>query len=305
MKTVRVALAQVAPRLGDWNGNLRMHADAIADAARRKADVVVFPELSLTGYLLADQVPELAVAPGSPEIRKLATFSKKVDVVAGFVEEGPDHRFHNAAAYFSKGRAVHAHRKVYLPTYGMFEEGREFAAGDRIRSFDSRFGPAGILVCEDAWHPTNAWLLAHQGAQIVYVPANGPTRGARGRRGVTSVGVWSDLLTVTAEFLTSYVVFVNRVGGEDGLVFGGGSRVIDPFGKTVVALPPIEEGLAVAELDAEVVRRARTAYPLLRDDDLELVGRELARIRTLRFDLPEAPGQAPERKHRRSGSASQ
>jgi predicted amidohydrolase len=229
----------------------------------------------------------VAVALDSPAFARIAALSREVDVVLGLVEEAPGHRFYNAAAYLSKGRAVHVHRKVHLPTYGMFDEGRDFARGDRLRTFETPAGTAGILVCEDAWHPANAWLLAHQGAEVLYVPSNGPSRGARPKRGVTSVAVWTDLLKVTAQFLTSFVVYTNRVGFEDGLAFGGGSTIVDPFGRVVLALPALAEGLDVVELDAEVLRRARTAYPLLRDDDLELIGRELTRLRTLRYDLPE------------------
>lgn len=286
MKTVRVALAQISPKLGDVAANVRLHADWVARARRKRARVVVFPELSLTGYLLRDQVPEVALRLSSKEFEAITVLSREIDVVAGFVEEAPGHLYFNAAAYLSKGRVVHVHRKVHLPTYGMFDEGRDFASGDRVRRFESPFGPAGLLVCEDAWHPANAWLLAHQGSEILYVPANGPARGARLKKGVTSVGVWRDLLRVTAQFQTSYVVFVNRVGYEDGLAFGGGSTVVDPFGRVVVSLPPLDEGLDVAELDGEVLRRARTAYPLLRDEDLDLVHREIERIRTLRYDLP-------------------
>lgn len=291
MRDVRVAVAQISPKLGQLDANIRIHRDWIARARRKRAQVVVFPELSLTGYLLRDQVPEVAVRIRSAEFREIAALSLQVDLVVGFVEETAGHLYHNTAAYLSKGRVVHLHRKVHLPTYGMFDEGRDFARGDQVRRFDSPFGPAGILVCEDAWHPANAWLLAHQGSEILYVPANGPARGARPKKGVTSVGVWRDLLRVTAQFQTAFAVFANRVGYEDGLAFGGGSTIVDPFGKVILSLPPLEEGLEVAELAGEVLRRARTAYPLLRDEDLELVHREIARIRTLRYDLPPEPAE--------------
>jgi len=286
VKTLRVALAQIAPKLGQLEENLDLHARTLRHARREKADLVVFPELSLTGYLLRDQVPDVSVRAGSPWFRKIAALSRGVDVVVGFVEETAGHRYCNAAAFLSRGRLVHIHRKVYLPTYGMFDEGRDFAAGDRVRAFPTRFGPVGVLICEDLWHPMCAWLLAQQGAEILIAPSCGPTRGARSGRGITSVAVWHDLLCVTARFQTSFIVYVNRVGYEDGLSFGGGSTVADPFGRLVGSLPPIEEGLATVDLDAEVLRRARTAYPLLRDENLDLMYRELQRLRDLRYDLP-------------------
>ncbi len=288
MKTVRVGLAQIAPKLGDVEANLELHLDTVRQAAKAGAEVVLFPELSLTGYFLRDQVPDVALTTDSPAFRKLMRASRGIDVVVGFVEEAPGHRYHNAAAYLSGGGLVHVHRKVYLATYGMFEEGRDFAPGERVRRFDAPFGPAGILVCEDCWHPMCAWLLAQQGTEVLFAMSSGPSRGARPGRGITSVAVWHELFKVTAQFETAFVVYVNRVGYEDGANFGGGSIAIDPFGRVITSVEGLSPGLAVAELDAEVLRRARLSYPLLRDENLELMSRELARIRSLRYDLPEA-----------------
>jgi predicted amidohydrolase len=294
MQTVRVALAQIAPKLGDVEANVDLHVEAIRLARREKAGVVVFPELSLTGYVLRDQVPEVALNAKAPLFRRLLRAAGDLDLVVGFVEEAPGHRFHNAAAYLSKNRIAHVHRKVYLPTYGMFEEGRDFAEGGVIRAFATPRGPAGILICEDAWHPTSAWILVQDGAEILFTLSSGPTRGAKPSRGVTSLPVWHELLRTTAQLQTSFVVYVNRVGYEDGLNFGGGSIALDPFGRTLAALPALTAGLTVAELDAEVLRRARAAYPLLRDEKLELVHREIARLRQERFQLPDpvAPPRA-------------
>jgi len=291
MHRFRVALAQIDPGLGDVPANLDLHLETARRARERGADLVVFPELSLTGYVLRDQVPEVALGPEAPELRALLEASREIDLVVGFVEETEEHLFHNAAAYLSAGRLVHTHRKVYLPTYGMFDEGRDFAAGERLRAFSTRHGEAGLLLCEDAWHATSAWLLAQQGAVILLVISSGPTRGARPGQQITSVGVWKGLLETTARFQTAFVVYVNRVGCEDGLTFGGGSLVLDPFGRTVVSLPALDPELATADLDPEVLRRARTAYPLVRDSDLELVGREVERLRRLRYDLPDGETQ--------------
>jgi len=287
LRNVRVALGQISPRLGDLDANLALHLDHTAQARADGADLVVFPELSLTGYLLLDQVPEVALRPDHPCWVRLAEASRDVDIVAGMVLESPAYRYHNAAVYFSGGRAVHVHRKIYLPTYGLFQEGRDLAPGDKLRAFEAPHGRSGMLVCEDLWHATCAWLLAQQGAQVVFVLSNGPTRGARPGRGITSIAVWRELLQVTAQFQSTFMVYVNRTGCEDGLTFGGGSMVVDPFGRVVAELPPLEEGQLTVELEAEVLRRARTAYPLLRDENIELVARELDRIRRLRFDLPE------------------
>jgi predicted amidohydrolase len=287
VNSVRVALAQVAPRLGDLDANLDLHIETARTARAQKARLVVFPELSLTGYVLRDQVPEVALTRTSKRFASLLRASRGIDLLVGFVEETERHKFHNAAAYLSRGEIVHVHRKVYLPTYGMFEEGRDLAPGDLIRSFEASPGPSGILICEDAWHPTCAWLLVQDGAEVLFVLSSGPTRGAKPGRGITSLKVWQDLLCVTAQFQTAFVVYVNRVGYEDGLNFGGGSMAVDPFGRTIASLPALAPGIAIAELSDEVLRRARTAYPLLRDESLELVHRELARVRRERFQVPD------------------
>jgi len=292
MRNVRVALCQITPTLGDLEANLTLHLAEVDRTRAEGAGVAVFPELSLCGYLLRDQVPEIALTTDDAPIRRLAEASHGIDIVAGFVEDGPGHRFHNVAAYFSDGRLVHLQRKLYLPTYGMFQEGRDFSPGESLRSFEGPHGPAGLLVCEDLWHMTCPWLLAHEGAETIFVLSNGPARGAKPGRGVTSVGVWRDLLQVTAQFLTVFLVYVNRVGTEDGLSFGGGSMIVDPFGRVVGELPALAADRATFELDAEVLRRARTAYPLLRDENLELVRRELDRVRRVRFDLPD-PAEQP------------
>lgn len=293
MRNVRVALAQIAPRLGELDANVSLHLDGVRDARRAGADLVVFPELSLTGYLLHDQVPEVALTVSSSRFKRLLSASRNLDVVFGFVEETEDHRYHNATAYLSCGRLVHLHRKVYLPTYGMFEEGRDFAAGDRLRAFDAPFGRAGMLICEDCWHPACAWILAQQGLDVLLAASSGPTRGARPGRGITSLGVWHDLLRVTAQFQTAFVVYVNRVGYEDGVNFGGGSMAVDPFGRVLATLPALAPAMDVVDLDGSVLRRARLAYPLLRDEDLELAAREIDRIRRLRYEIPGAQGTPP------------
>jgi len=168
----------------------------------------------------------------------------------------------------------------------MFQEGREFAAGEVLRAFDTTRGPAGMLICEDLWHATSSWLLSQQGAEVVIAIGNGPTRGTRPGAGITSIGVWRDLLRTNAQFHTSFFVFVNRVGCEDGLSFGGGSMVADPFGRIVAELPALDEALITVDLPAETLRRARATYPLLRDTNLDLVHRELDRLRRRRYELP-------------------
>ena len=292
MRNRTVALAQIAPKLGDVRANLERHLEIAERVGAAGADLVVFPELSLTGYDLQDLAPEVAVPRDGEVLARLARASSAVDIVAGFVEEDREHRFYNAAAYLTRGSILHVHRKLHLPTYGLFQEGREFAPGETLRAFETPNGTVGLLLCEDVWHSPTAWLLAQQGAAMVIVAANGPSRGADPDRGLRSAGAWRGLLEATARFHTLFVVFVNRVGCEDGLTFDGGSMVVDPTGVVRAELPPLDEAIECVTLSGDLLRRARTVSPLLRDARLELVHREIARLRRLRFDLPPESGAA-------------
>ena len=285
---MRVALAQVAPALGNIEANLKMHREATRKAIAAGADLIVFPELSLTGYLLQDLVPEVALSPErSPEVREMRRLSRRIAIVFGFVEESEDHRFYNAALFLAGGRILHRHRKVYLPTYGMFEEGREFAAGGGFSAFDTPLGRFGILLCEDAWHPSSAYLLAQDGADYLLVLSSGPSRGVGSGAELASTMDWVDLCRVTARFQTLFVVYVNRVGVEDGLHFSGGSFAADPSGEPGRRAPALKETIHVVNLPREALRRARTRFPLLRDEKPEVVLSELSRI------LREGPRPGP------------
>ncbi len=293
MRNRTVALAQFAPKLGDVRANLDRHLEWVERARAARADLVVFPELSLTGYDLQDLVPEVAAPAHGEVLGRLVDASRGIDIVAGFVEEDAGHRFYNSAAYLSGGGVVHVHRKLHLPTYGLFQEGREFAPGETLRSFPTSHGATGLLLCEDVWHSPTTWLLAQQGADVVVVPANAPSRGAHPDHGLTSARMWRELLRVSARFHTVFLVCVNRVGCEDGLSFDGGSVVVDPTGEVVAELPLLDEALECVVLSADAVRAARTVSPLLRDARIELVHREVERLRRTRFDLPDDP--EPER----------
>jgi predicted amidohydrolase len=275
---LRVALAQIEPVLGDVRANVRMHLQVARSAARRGAQLLVFPELSLTGYRLQDLVAEAAVRIDDPVLRPLLAASRRIAIVAGLVEESERHRYHNTALFLHGGRIVHAHRKLYLPDYGLFEEGRYFAAGDSLRSFSTRLGRMGLLICEDLWHPSTALILAQDGADYLLVPSNSPTQGIGSTEGFLNQNTWRDLLKVTSQLQTTYVVWVNRVGFEDGVNFGGGSCVIDPSGKVVAQAALFENDLLTCDLERSALRRARTFFPLLRDERLPLLASEVERL---------------------------
>lgn len=285
-KPVRTVLAQIAPTLGDLDRNLKMHLDEIRRAARAGADLIVFPELSLTGYLLQDLVSEAAQDPAdSPLLRRLEKASRDIAIVAGFIEKGPGSTLYNAAACYMSGKLAHLHRKVYLPTYGMFDEGRYVGAGEIFRSFEAPWGRTGILICEDFWHLSSSWLLALEGMEVLIVVSNGPVRGVPRGTGPATLSSWQLLGEVVSRFLTCFVVYVNRAGYEEGWSYGGGSFAVAPTGALLARAKPLRADRVAVRLDPAAIQRARTACPLLRDEKLDLVRRELERIAAARHGL--------------------
>jgi predicted amidohydrolase len=273
-----VALAQIDPALGDRGRNLERHRQWVKRAAEGGAKLLVFPELSLTGYFLKDLVPESAIQLDSKEMRDLAALSTELDVVLGAVIESPDHRYFNASLYFSRGELQHVHRKVYLPTYGMFDEQRYFAPGDRFRSFATSFGRAGMLVCEDIWHLSSAYILSLEGVDMIICPSSSPGRGITTDERLGTAESYALVCRTYAQFLTTFFLYCNRVGFEDGANFWGGSMVIGPNGDIIAQHQDADEALVFANLDLADVRRERLANPLLRDERIELTINELRRV---------------------------
>lgn len=280
LDVVKIALVQMAPALGDLKRNLQAHLHWLDTPEAREADLVIFPELSLTGYLLQDLVAEVALPLAEDGIlAPLLDAAGDRDIVFGLVERSSGFLFYNAAAYVSRGRILHVHRKVYLPTYGMFDEGRYFAAGRRFQAFETRFGKLGLLICEDAWHLSSSYLLALQGAHTLLVLSGSPGHGlAVKETGAASVQAWERVGKVLGQFLTVHWAYVNRVGYEDGLAFSGGSYVADPFGELLLDGAENTEAIYRADLPLSSLRRARTLTPLLRDEKPDLVLRNLRDI---------------------------
>ena len=281
MQPLRIALAQIAPRLGGFEENLERHRKLLGEARAGGAGLVVFPELGLTGYLLQDLAGEVAVRLDDPGLAALAAETVGLSAIVSFVEESADHRLFIAAALLEDGRIVHVHRKLFLPTYGLFDERRFFAPGDLLRAVPSRLGVGlGLAVCEDFWHLPVPQLLALDGAQILVNVSSSPGRdlAATNEVGLGTASSWRTLMRTYAQLTTSIVVFVNRVGVEESITFWGGSEVIGPDGAALFSAPFFDEGLYQVEVDLAEVRRARIGLPLLRDERPELEVRELARI---------------------------
>ncbi|HET6650307.1 MAG TPA: nitrilase-related carbon-nitrogen hydrolase [Candidatus Limnocylindria bacterium] len=276
----RIALAQVAPRLGDVDANLAIAADAVRRAATEGAALTVLPELALTGYLLQDLVPEVSMRADDPRLLAIGAEAPDMLVAIGFVEETDDHRYCNSAALLRDGVLVGLHRKVYLPTYGLFDEGRFTRPGDRIRTHDvgALVGRIGLSVCEDFWHASLPMLQALDGASLLVNVAAGPSRAPGSSAGLAAIEGWHKMQDTYALLGTVPLAFCNRVGNEEGLTFWGGSRLLAADGSTVVQAPLWDEALVVGTINSDDLRMQRYGLPLLSDERLELVRRELDRI---------------------------
>ena len=281
-----LALAQFAPRLGDVDSNLKRILDFVAQAQSQRADLVIFPELALTGYYLKDLVPTVAArpTPHDPRFAPLIDASRDIDIVVGFVEEDARYRYYISAAYLSAGHVVHVHRKTYLPTYRLFDDARFFAPGNSFRAFNTRLGRMGMLICEDAWHLSSPYVLWQDGADFLIDVSASPGYGISTGDELANAGTVKNFLQTYAALLTTFVFFSNRVGVEDGITFWGGSGALGPDGKPIATAPHFDEALTFAEIDTDALRRARIELPTLRDEESELVRHELGRVAKFELD---------------------
>ena len=276
---MKIALAQINSILGNLDKNIQIHINYCEEAISKGADVIVFPELSLTGYSLKDLNFEVAINTSlSSKFDKLKELSSKTDIVLGFAEESDSYAIYNSSAYISEGKIIHTHRKIYPPTYTIFEELRYFSAGKKCDVFESKFGKTGMLVCEDMWHLSLPYTQAMKGAKIIFGIAASPTRMGINSQGFKNYEINSEQHRTFARLLSLYFVFTNRVGYEDGVNFWGGSEIIDPFGNIVVAGKLFEEELIIADIDMNEVRRARQTARHFLDENLDLTLKNLKDI---------------------------
>ena len=268
-----VALAQTNSILGDLSRNVERHVEIIQTAIAAKANLVVFPELSLAGYTLRDLNFECAISTTAASIEPLRKLSREITIIAGAVEEDGRGAVYNAAFLFEDGEVRHVHRKVYPPTYGIFEEGRYFTRGTSVDAYDSRrLGRIGVLVCEDLWHPALPYILALKGAQLLVTIAASPTRLDTGEDAVSSMipaiyNINREHHATYARLFGAYLAFVNRVGVEDGVNFWGGSEVVAPSGETIARGAFFDEDLVLSQIDPTVVRQSRQLSRHFLDED--------------------------------------
>jgi NAD+ synthetase len=312
---INIAIAQLRPRKGDYAANIARVGEVFAQLGglAPRPDVLVLPEAALMGYFLEGGVREAARTAGEAFADLQAAYLQAsgaaaplLDIVVGFYERYRD-RFYNSALYATLGDGrwrmgnsakapssnphpptpishaptpgiLHVHRKVFLPTYGVFDEARFVEAGRQIAAFDTRCGRAAVLICEDAWHSISGTVAALEGAQVVYVVSASPARGITGPR-PANVEHWDDLLHRIADEHGVFGALAQLVGFEGGKGFPGGSFVIGPRGDMLVTGPLWDEALVTATIDLDELPIARADQPLLADLETMLphMQRELAR----------------------------
>ncbi len=272
--TLRVGLAQIDARLGEVEANLEKHLAWIARAQSEGVELLLFPELSLTGYRLLHLTPRVALQPAhSPVVAALAAAAPEMSVVVGCVEEDERGFLFNSALLLQGGAVTLTHRKLYLPTYGIFQEGRFFSEGSRIALPKIHGRPFGILICEDFWHSDPAERLARAGAKLIALVSASPGRIGPDEM-PPSQEAWESLTRASALLNTCWVLYCGRVGWEEGTFYTGGSHVVRPGGEVLARAPYLDEHLLVADIDLREVDRLRWRLPILAAERNDIRGPE-------------------------------
>ncbi len=280
MEKFKLAVAQTKPRLGDLKWNLDNHLESAEKAIQNDAQLILFPELSLTGYSVRDLNSEVALKIGDKYFDPLRAISSRISVAVGTVIKDDSGGLRNSLVYFEDGIVTHVHYKVYLPTYGIFEEQRYFLPGKKVEAFDTKFGKMGLLICEDLWHVSLPYLLAIQGARLILSSAASPTRLSGDSSDHPGLVVNSEQHRSFARLLSLYIAFAGRVGFEDGVNFWGGSEVVSPHGEVTASAKIFDEEIIYSQIDQAEVERARLFARHFLDENPELLA---AHLKTLGY----------------------
>lgn len=276
MLTAKLRIAQTDCTLANFDENLERHCTLAEEAIRDGADAIVFPELSLTGYNVQDAAQDIAMHIEDSRFAPLHELSRKITIICGGIELSEDYGVYNSAFMFEDGVGRSIHRKIYLPTYGMFEELRYFSAGQTIKAVNSkRLGRIGVAICEDFWHVSVPYLLAHQGAKLLFVLMSSPLRLSPGSGNPAIVTQWQTIASTYAFLFSSYVACVNRVGNEDSFTYWGNSSLTAPDGNVIGAAPLFEPHVLDTVVDFAEIKRTRLHSSHFLDEDLRLIAAEL------------------------------
>lgn len=301
---LKVALGQIDMAAGDVAANLQKHLDFIQQAADAGAQLIVFPELSLTGDEIGPVVPDVGLLPEDAPIVRLAEASQRIDIVVGLNEKSHDNLYnrYNSAFYFAAGALIHRHRKLMLVNYSVFDEAKHYVPGHNLEAFDTVHGRFCMLVCNDMWHSGLPYLAALDRAEVLIAPSN----SARGtlQDYLDIPGTWESINRTHSATTGVYTIFVNRAGVRRSIYgdypYWGGSEIIGPKGEVVVKAPYDAEALVYGEIDVQTVAQQKYAAPIIRDARLYVLQQELSRLTADRSDaahLGDVPLADPEYPH--------
>lgn len=268
---LKIGIAQMHPQLGDVPANVDKLSGFVEQAVSREVDLLVTPELALTGYPVGSWFSSASLCADSPEFLRLKELSRHVPMIVGLIEETEDVEFFNSSVYLNDGRVEHVHRKIYLPTYREFDERRYFMAGWSVAAFETPWCRMGMLICGDCWHLGLPYLLAHDGADVIVALAASAVTGLT--EAISARDSWERMNRSYALTLSNFVVFANLVGEMNGTEFWGGSHVVLPDGALLGQAGFEEEELLVLTLDLNRLREQRLILPFRRDDSLSLTAR--------------------------------
>jgi predicted amidohydrolase len=278
LEKFNLAIGQIKPKLGDLKSNLERHIEIANQAKNGGAHLILFPELSLTGYSVRDLNAEIALELGDKFFDPLKLLSKEISIALGAIIKDENGGIRNSLIYFEDGTVKHVHYKVYLPTYGIFEEQRYFLPGKEVSAFETKFGKLGLLICEDLWHVSLPYILAVQGAKFILASAASPTRLSGGAEEHSGYLANSEQHKSFARLLSIHLAFANRVGFEDGVNFWGGSEVVSPHGEIVSRAKLFDEDVIYSEIDLAEVERARLFARHFLDENPELLAAHLKEL---------------------------
>lgn len=287
---MRIALGQIQCRPQNIAANLEAHITFIEQAITQDADLIVFPELSLTGDMVGNLLPDSSVSPEMDALTHIAALSHDIDIVIGLAEPNNAHDFkrYNAAFYFAGGMLIQRHRKLFLVNYSVFEEERYYIPGNALQTFDTRHGRTSMLICNDVWHAPAPYVAAMDGAELLLVPSN----SARGilQDKLYLARTWETMNRNYSATMGFFTVFVNCVGVRESVHsayrYWGGSEIIAPTGDVVVKAPYDDEALVIGEIHLADVARQRFEVPILRDARVGFIAQEFNRLAAERLSQP-------------------